>query len=70
MRGPSGFRKSDLRKAVEAAMKATGAPVQRIEIDREGRIIIITGNPGTAPGSANEWDTALKPEPARRETRR
>jgi hypothetical protein len=57
-RGPCSFRKSDVRRAVEAAVKATGAPIQRIEIDPNGKIIIVTGKPGEGPGT-NEWDEVL-----------
>jgi hypothetical protein len=57
-RGQSTFRKNDLRRAVEAAMKATGAPVARIEIDPNGKIIIITGKPGDT--TCNEWDEVLR----------
>jgi hypothetical protein len=59
MRGKCNFRKTDIKKAIEAIAKATGAPVQRIEIDRDGKIIIITGKPGDASGNRNEWDTLL-----------
>jgi hypothetical protein len=57
--GPLTFKKRD----VEAAIKATrdaGCEVQRIEIDRDGKIVIVTGRPveTTAP-PANPWDEVL-----------
>jgi hypothetical protein len=58
-RGSSTFKKGDVRRAVEAVAKATGAPVQRIEIEPNGKIVIITGKPGEEPGTHNEWDEVL-----------
>jgi hypothetical protein len=52
----STFRKGDVRKAVEAVAKATGAPVQRVEIDREGRVIVVIGNPAGTTETVSEWD--------------
>jgi hypothetical protein len=66
-RGLSSFRKGDVRRAVEAVVKATGAPVQRVEIDRAGKVVVIVGKPGGEPcGNNNEWDEVLdrgKPAP-------
>ena len=43
-------------------MRAAGAAVQRVEIERDGKVVVFTGPPPTAPpttGAAdvNEWDT-------------
>jgi hypothetical protein len=40
-RAPSTFRQQDVTKAVRAA-KAAGVDIARIEIARDGRIVIIT----------------------------
>jgi hypothetical protein len=47
-KGPCTFRKSDLRRGVEA-LKSAGMNVERVEIDRAGRIILFPQNGGTAP---------------------
>jgi hypothetical protein len=65
-RGASTFKKGDVRRAVEAVVKATGAPVQRVEIDRAGKVVVIVGKPGETCGNTNEWDEVLdrgKPAP-------
>jgi hypothetical protein len=57
------FRKNDVVRAIKAA-EAAGVPNPRIEIDREGTICIVAGEPakngvgdvnGQAQG-ADEWD--------------
>jgi hypothetical protein len=54
-KGQHTFRQSDVTKALKAAMNA-GVSVRRFEIDREGKIVVITD--GTLPSAtaANEWD--------------
>jgi hypothetical protein len=59
-RGRCTFRQQDATRAARAAL-AAGLEVQRIEIDRDGKIIVVvTGKAGSgAAGSAperNEWD--------------
>jgi hypothetical protein len=52
-RAPSTFRKQDVTRAVSAVV-AAGERVQRVEIDKTGKIVIVTGE---LPSSlANEWD--------------
>ena len=56
------FKQSDLTKALKATVKA-GIAVGRVEIDRDGKIVIVTtkleeeakGEPGQ-----NEWDGVLQ----------
>jgi hypothetical protein len=55
-RRPSAFRQRDLSRAVRA-MKAAGEKVERVEIDREGKIVIIIAREAAAEAeTANEWD--------------
>ena len=55
-RGRVAFKERDLRRAMRAAQKS-GMSVARVEIDREGRIILVPGKPGeAAPADRNEWD--------------
>ena len=57
-RAASAFRQSDLTKAIKAAT-AAGVNIARVEIDKDGKIVIITANTPTQPGDgreANEWD--------------
>jgi hypothetical protein len=51
------FKQADLCRAVKGA-EAAGFRIGRIEIDPNGRIVIVAGN---APGPAisNEWDEVL-----------
>ncbi len=56
-RGPSTFKKRDVTRALKATM-AAGLGVQRIEIDRFGKIVVITGKPADNESEGrNEWDT-------------
>jgi hypothetical protein len=41
-RQPSAFRQSDVTRAFRAA-KTAGVRVARVEIDRDGKIVIVTG---------------------------
>jgi len=43
-RSPATFKQRDVKAAIKAAVDA-GVSVARIELDREGRIIIIAGKP-------------------------
>jgi hypothetical protein len=53
-RAPAIFRKADLRRAVEA-VTAAGQVVARVEVDPNGKIIIVTvGELERREGS--EWD--------------
>jgi hypothetical protein len=57
-RAPSTFRQQDVTRAVKAVTTA-GVHIARIEIDKSGKIVIITGDPTDQPGEmteANEWD--------------
>jgi hypothetical protein len=49
------FRQSDVTKALKAAV-AGGIKVARIEIDRAGKIVLVTGENKDAVQSENEWD--------------
>jgi hypothetical protein len=56
-RGPCTFKQEDVTRALKAAAKA-GVSVQRVEIERTGKIVIVTGEPAPAGASLdNEWDT-------------
>jgi hypothetical protein len=55
-RGKLSFKERDLRRALRAVEKE-GISMQRVEIDREGKIIIIPGSPGQHQDEANEWDS-------------
>lgn len=43
-RAPCTFRQRDLRLAIETA-RAAGLDVARFEIDRDGKIVVVTGKP-------------------------
>jgi hypothetical protein len=57
-RGPCTFRKRDVKAALKAAQEA-GVDVARIEIDRDGKIVVVTGKPNGTPDAKegeNEWE--------------
>lgn len=54
-RGSSTFKQTDLKRAV-LAMRAAGLEVRRAEVEPSGKIILITGKPGSRDTEANEWD--------------
>jgi hypothetical protein len=59
-RAPSTFRQQDVTKAVKA-VTAAGVHIARVEIDKTGKIVIITADATDLAGEtreANEWDRA------------
>lgn len=60
-RGIQAFKQTDLTKAIRGTRNA-GIEPRRVEISRDGRIVIITSGPDTVPTATNnenenEWDT-------------
>jgi hypothetical protein len=53
-RAPAIFRQQDVTRAFRAA-QAAGVRVARVEIDREGKIVIVTADE-LERREANEWD--------------
>ena len=61
MRGPSSFKKTDVTRATRAVM-AAGLEVARVEIDRDGVIVVVPGKPGECnhgDETSNPWDKVL-----------
>lgn len=55
-KGPAKFTKRDVKTAVSAVSEA-GCNVIRVEIDKNGKIVIVTGNQSSqVETSVNEWD--------------
>jgi hypothetical protein len=58
-RGPYSFKQRDMTRAVRA-VRAAGVEVARVEVDKAGKIIVVTGkpseNPVPADRDASEWD--------------
>ncbi len=55
-RAPSTFRQLDVTRAVKA-VTAAGVDIARIEIDKSGKIVIVTaGAPSGEGRGENEWD--------------
>jgi hypothetical protein len=55
-RGPCPFNQSDVTKAVKGVV-AAGLQVARVEIAKDGKIIVVPGEPSkTQATAANEWD--------------
>jgi hypothetical protein len=61
-RGPCTFRQRDLTAAVRAATNA-GCEVARIEVGKDGKIVLVTGSPGASNkevgAAGSEWDDLL-----------
>jgi hypothetical protein len=55
-RGTCTFRLKDVTRALRASI-AAGVEVQRVEIDREGKIVLVVGSP--AEPEASETPTPL-----------
>jgi hypothetical protein len=53
------FRKRDVTAAVQA-LKAAGVDVQRVEIDKDGTIKIISADKTHCQSNGNAWDEATK----------
>jgi hypothetical protein len=60
-RGQQTFRQSDVTKALKATVKA-GIAVRRVEIDKNGKIVVVTAATQDADEDKpeqNEWDVVL-----------
>jgi hypothetical protein len=57
-RGPHTFRQADMTRALRAVRNA-GIEVLRVEVDKAGRIVVVTAKQGENPGplESNSWDT-------------
>jgi hypothetical protein len=62
-RGQQTFKQSDVTKALKATVKA-GIAIGRVEIDKAGKIVIVTARPEDAANGEkpekNEWDGVLQ----------
>jgi len=55
-RGPLPFRQRDMTRAVRA-VAAAGLPVARVEVEKNGKIIVVVGaSDKTDAPEVNEWD--------------
>ena len=58
-RGPQTFRQRDVAAAIKAAL-AAGLEVERVEVNKEGKIVVVTKRPaGESECARNEWDEVL-----------
>jgi hypothetical protein len=59
-RGPQTFRQRDVAAAIRAA-KTAGLEVARVEVGKDGKIVIVTTNgvPIEPPAPGNEWDVVF-----------
>jgi hypothetical protein len=57
-RRPCVFRQRDVTRAVKA-VTAAGVAVAKVEVDRDGKIVVVVGEPSQNPltsNGGNEWD--------------
>jgi hypothetical protein len=59
--GPATFKETDLTRALRAAQKA-GADVVRVEVGRDGRIVLVLKNGDKVLTERNEWDAEYGPD--------
>jgi len=52
-KGPATFRKSDVKRGIEA-LELAGKKVARVEIDKAGKIILFPDNNGNAETESSE----------------
>jgi len=52
---PAIFSQSDVTRAAKGVV-AAGLPVGRVEIDRDGKIVIMVYSGSNAPTDTNDWD--------------
>lgn len=58
-RAPATFKKRDVQMALEAAT-AAGLRVTRVEIGKDGKIVLVTDDaPSACADKANAWDEIL-----------
>lgn len=62
-RGPLTFRQQDLVRALKGA-KAAGIEVARVEIEKDGKIVIVAGEVEPLASGRNEWDEINGAHPA------
>jgi hypothetical protein len=58
-RGPSTFRQQDVTRALRAT-EAAGIEIERVEIGKDGKIVVFAGKPKEAADDSkdgNEWDS-------------
>ena len=58
-RNPSTFKQRDVTKAVKA-VTAAGIQIARVEVDKDGRIVVVAGKPTSDSTSANPWDQVVE----------
>jgi hypothetical protein len=59
MRRPCLFKERDVRRAARAVL-ATGLNIERVEIDKNGKIVVVTGKAvGQALSPSNDLDKEL-----------
>lgn len=66
-RAPGAFKQADVKRAV-AGVSGAGLTVARVEIDREGKIVVVAATPagvGDTPTSAlDAWRRTRRASPA------
>jgi hypothetical protein len=58
-RGAQTFKQGDVTKALKGAVNA-GLSVKRVEIDKDGKIIVFTGDMLPSAVTGNEWDSVQR----------
>jgi hypothetical protein len=54
-RAPHSFKQRDVTRAIKA-VEAAGLSIARAEVDKDGKIVIIPGQPERTPSKMNDLD--------------
>jgi hypothetical protein len=57
-RRPATFRQRDVKAALKAAF-AAGAETARVELDRDGHLVIVASRPRQPSPRGDDWDQAI-----------
>ena len=58
MRTKSAFKQGDVKRAIKA-VRAAGLEIARVEVYREGKIVVVPKNAEDEQISGNPWDAAV-----------
>ena len=57
-RGPGAFTQGEIKAVVKAVVDA-GCEVVQVEIDKSGKIVVVTDRKSVAERGSSEWDEVL-----------
>jgi hypothetical protein len=58
-KGPASFKQLDLKRAIKAILD-TGLEIDRVEVDRTGKIVIVPKSQNTPAPEATGWEDVIE----------